>query len=242
MKRCFAVRPAQARGPASFTVGGVSQATGPLPPTRCNPSGLTTNCGFCAVSWALQCRKNVTLNADQLYVQTLERLGLPVDQETDPVPRMLIFPGARLEDNPIRASYEALAHTVHGLSGYTITSVAEAHDLKTRHGNRELLQLLVDYYARMGPATWTIDDFVRARLNQLRAAGQNPSLRALRIHVANELGGDSIIGSKTVNHFVNLSINASGGISAYDAQDGRTYDGRGLKARLNTIDLFLRIV
>ena len=49
------------------------------------------------------------------------------------------------------------------------------------------------------------------------------------------------MGSKTVNHFINVHIDPSGHITALDAQDRIPYSGRGLYDRLGgTVDLFMR--
>jgi hypothetical protein len=95
-----------------------------------NPSKLKTNCGFCSISRALFVTKAIQIDADELYLQTLSRLGIQREGDHDPIPRMLIFPEAGLDTMTPTVEYQALKDGVHGLSSYTITSVAEANDLR----------------------------------------------------------------------------------------------------------------
>jgi len=46
---------------------------------------------------------------------------------------------------------------------------------------------------------------------------------------------------KTKDNFINVHIDPSGCIQAFDAQDGTRYGGRGLNYRLGTVDLFMRL-
>ena len=47
-------------------------------------------------------------------------------------------------------------------------------------------------------------------LNWPRDKGLNPPLEVVKRLIREELGGHSILGSKTVNHFINVEIDPSG--------------------------------
>ncbi len=81
--------------------------------SRYNPSNRTDNCGFCAIAYALYVQKHIEVNADQLYEQTLKRLGLTRHASEDPIPRMLIFPEPLLDSAAVRTDYRALSGGVH---------------------------------------------------------------------------------------------------------------------------------
>jgi hypothetical protein len=210
--------------------------------TLYNPTGLTTNCGFCAIAHALSLQ-GITTDADKLYLQTLERLGIPRQGNTDPIPRQLIFPDPLMDGVPVRVEYTALAERGHDPSSYTITSVASANNLRYDLNNRDLSlqRQFFDFCARTGRGAWNINDFVQSRLTWLQVQGQNPSADGVRRHLLAQLSGHSIIGSKTVNHFITMQVDTSGKISAYDPQDGRQYDGASLHTRMRTLDLVLRL-
>jgi hypothetical protein len=210
--------------------------------TLYNPTGLTTNCGFCAIAHALSLQ-GITTDADKLYLQTLERLGIPRQGNTDPIPRQLIFPDPLMDGVPVRVEYTALAERGHDPSSYTITSVASANNLRYDLNNRDLSlqRQFFDFCARTGRGAWNINDFVQSRLTWLQVQGQNPSADGVRRHLLAQLSGHSIIGSKTVNHFITMQVDTSGKISAYDPQDGRQYDGASLQTRMRTLDLVLRL-
>jgi hypothetical protein len=163
-----------------------------------NPSNRTDNCGFCAIAYALHWQKHIVVDADRLYLQTFERLGLTRDAGKDPIPRMLIFPDPMLDPTPVRTDYSALSGSAHGLSSYTITSVAEASGLRfhAKIKDLELSRQFMMCYSNMQPSTWTIRDFEQMRLNFLRSRGLNPKLEDVKKYIANELGGQSILGSK----------------------------------------------
>jgi hypothetical protein len=198
--------------------------------TPYNPSNLSTNCGFCAIAYSLSLY-GIKTDADALYLQTIERLGITRVGGHDPIPRLLIFPEPRLDDIPLRAEYAALAEHGRGASSYTITAVASDNNLQCRvaETRRTIANQFLDFYARNGSARWNIDDFVRERMRFLRT---NAPSDAVKRHVMTELGGHSIVGSKQVNHFVNMRIDAVGHIWAFDPQDGEEYSGRGLKQGL----------
>jgi hypothetical protein len=208
--------------------------------TRYNPGSLTTNCGFCAIAHGLYLQGTVT-DADTLYLQTLARLGLTRNGNIDPIPRQLIFPDPLLDGIPLSAEYRALADRGHGPSSYTITAVASASNLRYQLNNKDLSlqRQFFEFYAHAALDRWNIGDFVQMRLNWLASQGRNPSPEAVRKYVFDQLGGHSIMGSKTVNHFINVEVDGSGHITAFDAQDGRRYNGLGLHTRLRTVDLFM---
>ena len=210
---------------------------------RYNPSNLTTNCGFCAIAHALFVQKGTVVDADQLYLRTLNRLGLTRQGDRDPIPRMLIFPEPSMDGIPLTVDYSALAERGHGPSSYTITAVALANNLNFQLSSSDLTlqRQFFDFYSGRGPGKWAVTDFEQMRLNWLRGKGLNPPLEVVKRHIREELGGHSILGSKTVNHFINVEIDPSGQIKAFDAQDGNLYDGRRLHERLRTVDLFMHL-
>jgi hypothetical protein len=212
--------------------------------TLYNPSNLTTNCGFCCIAHALFLQGKKT-DADILYLETLERLGLTRVGDQDPIPRQLIFPDPLIDGIPLSAEYQALAERGHGPSSYTITAVASANNLQYQLQNRDLTlpRQFFEFYSRTGPGNWNIADFIAMRMNWLRTQRGNaaPPEASVRRYILDSIGGHSILGSKTVNHFINVHIDNSGHIRAYDAQDGREYSGSGLHARLRTVDLLMHL-
>jgi hypothetical protein len=209
--------------------------------TPYNPGDSKDNCGFCAIAHGLYLQNPaVVVTADQLYLDTLQRLGLTREENKDPIPRMLIFPEPMLDSKRVSVAYDALLHRAHGLSSYTITSVAEATDLRFKGAND--LSLVRQFMQGFSNKTWTMKDFLQVRWDILKSQGRNPSFQGLERQIAGELVGHSIVGSKTKNHFINVHIDPSGSITAFDAQDGNRYDGRGLNYRLGTVDLFMRLL
>jgi hypothetical protein len=211
-----------------------------------NPNNRTDNCGFCAISYALHVQKHIDVDADALYLQTLARLGLAYTAGKDPIPRMLIFPAPRLEETAaVRTEYSALEGGVHGLSSYTITSVAEDFGLRFQPSITalELPRQFMAHYSTRTPGIWNIRDFEEKHLDYLKSRGLNPKLEDVRKYIAKELGGHSILGSKTRKHYMNvfIDIDRTGKIEAFDAQDGLKYDGRGLNSRLGSVDLVMHL-
>jgi hypothetical protein len=219
--------------------GGASGDEAPWPPTRWNPSGLTTNCGFCAVSYALEQQKGKLIDADELYVQTLQRLGIDKQKDRDPIPRSLIFPGAKVNEAAIRSEYHELEDRGRGPADYTIWSVAHHAGLDLKGGDKLLLNSLVEFAAISAPR-WKLDDFVTARMSRPDLTGR-ASFTTMKSHVENSLKGNSIIGSIARKHFVNLSISPLGELKVFDAQRGMSYDGRRIKAEFDRLDLFERV-
>lgn len=211
--------------------------------TPYNPGSSTTNCGFCAIAHGLFVQQGVRVTADELCERTLTRLGLTRQGGRDPLPRMLIFPDAMLDSVPPSAEYSALQGRAHGLSSYTITSVAQDWGLRFTAGIRDLdlPRQFFEFSANL-TGDWTLDSFVQQRREFLEERGRTPNLEALQRHIADALGGHSILGSKTSNHYINAHIDPCGHVTAYDAQDGSFYDGRGLKRRLRSVDLFIHLL
>jgi len=209
--------------------------------TPYNPGGSKTNCGFCAIAHGLFVQQGVRVTADELYERTLTRLNLTRPGGRDPLPHMLIFPDAMLDLVPPSAEYSALRSR--GLSSYSITSVARDCGLRFTAGVRDLdlPRQFFDFSANL-TGDWTLESFVEQRREFLEEGGRAPNLEALRRHIANALGGHSILGSKTSNHYINVHIDPSGHVTAYDAQDGNFYDGRGLNRRLMSVDLFIHLL
>jgi hypothetical protein len=210
--------------------------------TQYNPHNRTTNCGFCAIARGLLTQGTAT-DADVLYDQTLERLGIRRAGNHDPIPRQLIFPDPLIDGTPLPVAYQALADAGHGPSSYTISAVALAHNLHFQLNNKDLTlqRQFFDFYSRNGPGKWDIADFVNYRLTWLRGQGRNTTPEAVRRYVMEQMGGQSIVGSKSVNHYINVEIDRTGRIKAIDAQDGREYNGSTLYSRLRTVDLFMHL-
>jgi hypothetical protein len=208
-----------------------------------NPSGLTTNCGFCSIAQALFL-KGIHTDADKLYLETLEHLGIKREGNKDPIPRQLIFPDPFLDSVPIRTEYKALADAGRGPSSYTISSVASDNNLPFALHNRDLtlFRQFFDFYAHNRHGSWDIATFVDMRLEFLHSHGnKQASAASVRKHVLDSLGGHSIFGSKAVNHYINVEIDKTGHIKATDAQDGQHYDGGTLHTRLRAVDMVMHL-
>ena len=218
----------------------VSTKKGDLEPSLHNPSGLRTNCGFCAISRGLLTQRGISMDADQLYIQTLKRLRLPTDEPTDPIPRTLFFPDAH-SDLKIRTSHGALTASNIDGSRYTITSVATDCGLNWGVGTTGLLSQFAAIYSAV--------DYPRAfeRLSSLRYenaldSGRMPGpFDSFNSRIARELIGEAIIGSKSEQHFLNVTISMSGHMEFFDPQEGKRYDGRDLRYKAMKIDLFMRV-
>jgi hypothetical protein len=222
-----------------YGAGGVNGDKDRLPSTRWNPSGLKTNCGFCAISYALEQQKGKLVHADELYEQTLQRLGVVRQGNADPIPRMLIFPGLNLDETRIRVEYHELEGRGRGPADYTIWSVAQHAGLELKGGAKDLLNSLVQFGAESKPG-WKLDDFIRARMNRSELAGR-ATFANMKNYVENNLRGNSIIGSIKAQHFVNMAFGSAGEWRVFDAQKGVPYDGRHIKTELGSLDLFERV-
>ncbi len=234
--------------------------------TLYNPRGDETNCGFCAVSYALERLKlalpgkNVKWsNADDLYDRKLKRLRFTPD-EAKGFPRELIFPEQNWSGIPARGQYAALTHGTRALSDYTITKVASDEGLVyggqgLLAGGRPLTQseILGDnaahffaWYMENGVGRWKFDDFMKLRLNFLEdrfeRTGGNFDRAGAQMAITKALAGDSIVGSKKTNHFMNVSIDpVDSHVDVYDPQTGDHFDGKGLQGRLREVNLFMHL-
>ena len=208
--------------------------------TRWNPRGLEDNCGFCAISYALQQLGKPPQNADELYTEMMRRFGIVVAGNRDPVPRTLIFPKPDLDGSPWPVEYEELGARGISPSQYTIRSAASTFGLKLEGGDRDLVNALIEfaYGARPG---WKLDDFVHHRMQRPGLAGK-ANFAAHKSHIERQLSGNWIIGSTDAKHYVNMSFTPAGEWKVIDAQSGATYDGRSLKARMGSLALFDRVV
>jgi hypothetical protein len=214
--------------------------------TRWNPRALADNCGFCAISYALERsyalepEKETFKNADQLYEFTLERLGIERHGNVDPVPRALLFPvkGDHGRMN-LPVGYEALNGGAIGPNDYTVVSVAEHAGLKLEPGARDILNAFLKFAAQSRPPL-KLDAFVKARMNIPALAGK-ASFLSMKVHMEKELMGNSIVGSTDRKHFVNLNVGPTGTTTIFDAQIGSEYDGSRVLATLREIALFERV-
>jgi hypothetical protein len=209
-------------------VGGTDESKGLR--TRWNPSGLKTNCGFCAISYALEKQKGILVDADRLYAETLQRLEIQ-----SPLPHMLMFPEPGLDERPIRTGYEGLDGRGRSPADYSLWSVAHDAGLELKSGDRDLLNSLMKFASDKG-AGWSLDEFVRKR-----KTGRTATLDQLKQYVRDSLKGHSIIGSIKGQHFMNLEYNSTTGLKAFDPQIGVACEIPQVKNRLGVLDLFERV-
>jgi len=203
-----------------------------------NPNNRSDNCGFCAISYALQLQKGVFLDADQLYNRMMEKFHIPREGNESPVPRTLIFPAPNLSDVQWRDSYRAFQDTMYTPAQYTIRSVAEEFGLDLQPGDKDLVNALISY-AYNAPPGWKFDDFVRQRSQR---AGAAAGFTAQKSYMERQLKGNWIIGSKDAIHYVNMSFTPAGEWKVFDPQIGVPYDGKGLMAKMPSLDLFDRVL
>lgn len=232
-----------------FVLGGVSNRTGSMPQSPFNPCGLATNCPFTSISGGFYLRDPAApiRNADELYIETLQDLGLDTSTPHDPVTRMVAFPyKPQPPAGPPPLIYEALGNR---WTEYNITSVAMARGLSVR----ETSTVLNDYSAAFGKP---LNQLVTDRLNVLRKAaeatgGKVASRAAIQQSIVNmrqKVAGHYIIGSRTASptaeagHFMNMSIDANGVITGNDFQSGAVYNGlNAIRQVLGEIDTILKI-
>src|SRR5262249_53075467 len=141
----------------------------------------------------------------------------------------------------VPTSYSALTSRGHGPSSYTIDAVASANKLpfKLSIKGLDLHRQFFHFYSNTSPSHWDVADFVTARRTSLPPLA---NFDAVRRHIMQELQGDSIVGSKQANHFINVHVAETGHIKAHDAQSGQWYCGSSLYARLGgSIDLFMQL-
>jgi hypothetical protein len=218
----------------------VNTKKGDLEPSLHNPSGLRTNCGYCAISRGLLIQQGISIDADQLYVQTLKRLRLPTDEPTDPIPRTLFFPDAH-SDLKVRASHGAVDQGVLSGDMYTIWSVATGCGLKWESGNKDLLFQFVANYSIVDYSQ-VFERVANLRYESAIESGKNPgSLERLHSYISHELVGEGIIGCVSDEHFLNVTISRSGHMEFFDPQEGKRYNGRDLRYKAMRIDLFMRV-
>lgn len=221
--------------------------------TAYNPRGLRDNCGYCSISKALelQGKQKTFRDADQLYHETVERLGVSTAGNPVPISRQLIFPDSQLGSLRPRPGYEVLGERGRSLDDYAVTSVASSFKLEfrqhtknasqVRQGSAFLPEQFVRFYAKHGPSHWDVREFLEMRLDFLAEQGRNPSMQGLRTNLESELVGNAIIGSKDSNHYMTMQIDPDFHVIGVDPQDGATYGGAGLLERLQSIDLFMHL-
>lgn len=230
-----------------------------MPSPRYNPRGDDTNCGFCAVSYALDRLNLKWFNADDLYNRKLERLQL-TPAEKKGFPRQLIFPERNWEKLPPRPGYEPLFYGTRSPSLYTITQVAQEEGLAF-HGTGLIAgghvgltrdQILGDDVAHFFgwcknmPGRWKFHQFVEYRLELLEEKAETTGTKfdaaEKQRAIMQGLAGDAILGSKKTNHFMNLHIDpVHGSVEAHDPQSGGDFDGKQLADRLGEVNLFIHL-
>jgi len=220
---------------AAFHAGGNTDSGEKTP---WNPSGLTTNCGFCAIAYALELQTGRPHNADELYLKTLQDLGLERKDNKDPIPRMLIFPQWNLDQIQATHQYDALLGGRYSLADYTITAVASRLGLNSLTGDKQMVNALMEFATRAhGP--WTLDDFVKARTERPGLSAK-PSFALMKKTVESSLKGDAIIGSTDGKHFMTMSFDDQLRWKLFDPQNNRHYDGLRAKALLTSVALVER--
>lgn len=202
-----------------------------------NPRGVEDNCGFCAISYALQQQKGIFLNADQLYDQTMEKFHIEKRGNESPVPRTLIFPEPGLSETKWPETYRAFQGTMYTPAQYTIRSVGEEFGLEFHPGDKDLVNALIKF-AFDARAGWTLDDFVKDRAQR---PGARAPFAAQKAYIERELKGNWVIGSKAAKHYVNMSFTPGGKWELFDAQIGMSYDGKGMRAKMPSLELFDRV-
>jgi hypothetical protein len=205
--------------------------------SRWNPRNLSENCGFCAVSYALEQQKGIFIDADQLYSKMMEKFGFERQGGESPVPRTLIFPDPNLSDMKWTDAYSAFRDTMYTPAQYTVRSVAEEVSLDLKPGDRAVVNALIKFAYDAAPG-WRFDDFVRQRSQR---PGVTAGFGAQKQYMEAQLKGNWVIGSKEAKHYVNMSFTPAGEWKVFDAQIGVAYDGKGMKAKMPSLDLFDRV-
>lgn len=213
-----------------------------------NPSRRADNCGFCCLSVALDLQGNFR-DADRLYLETIKDLGLEPERDRDPVSRMLIFPQLDLSETKAWGNFDKLTGAK-ALDNYTITSVANRFNVRHRWDIRKkgrpatdvlAIHFLEFYDARSGRVN--INEFIDfKREQQQKGGGPVPSVQKLRYHLATDVVGDSILGSRTARHYLTMHVTPTFEVFGYDAQDHRQYDLKGLMSRMQKkVDLVMHL-
>ncbi|HWU89534.1 MAG TPA: DUF4157 domain-containing protein [Kofleriaceae bacterium] len=204
-----------------FYTGGAGP--GSVPPNQYNPTGRGDNCGFTSMSYVRE-RQNPSApvcSADELYLQRLEQLGIPVDANLS---RQLVFPERSYEGLGRRPGYDPLFDQNGGnrLSEYTLPQSARALGIPGTEAN-EALERWRTAFGRHA----SIEEAVEARLEVLqeqRRQSVNPAAVRRWIEAQRaELPGLYIVGSHSSAHYMTITIEPDGRITGFDPQDGRHY-------------------
>jgi hypothetical protein len=116
----------------------------------------------------------------------------------DPIPRMLLFSEHDLNSVRTRTDYQALREGTRSPSNYTIDRVAKARGLKVQSN-----PTVSSWFA----SRKCLAEFIEDRVDQKEP--KDPE--GFRREFQKLLTGNHIIGSKTVDHFMNLKIDAEQG-------------------------------
>jgi RHS repeat-associated protein len=198
--------------------------------TKYNPEGRRNNCGFCALAGIFEAFGLPFRNADQLYDETVARLGLPEGS----LPRQLMY-DYRANESGLPGRYAVLQDGTRDPREYTIAGVASNYGFEGENlGNIQ--------------SSWerryvTIDGETpeqRVLNNRLRAHGIDPddfdSFDPVHVNHQREvqqsleryghrLTGHYVIArgveSGEVGHFIHLTLHPDGNYEAFDHQNGR---------------------
>jgi len=203
-----------------------------------NPQHRTDNCGFCSISRAVheKSQGGRFANADTLYDQTLLNLRIErLPNGADPISRMLLLPERDSDNIPLPTSHEALREGGRSACDYMVESVAGALGLPCVRETylRDTLTRFIGLSRNVSDprrfhllAEERLEGILQSESSpQSRRA--TPSIQRLEEHWRNALAKQFIIGlhkGHRVNHFINLTIDLSGRIEAYDAQIKKAFD------------------
>lgn len=204
-----------------FYTGGARE--GSVPPTQYNPTGRGDNCGFASMSYAQQYQNpsGPMCTADDLYLQRLEQLGIPVDANLS---RQLVFPERSYQELRPRPGYEPLFDDNGGnrLSEYTVPSTARALGIQGTEVSG-LLRRLQHAFGRHA----SVEEAVEARvafLEEERQQSADPvAVRRFIERERAELPGLYIVGSHSSAHYLTITVDAGGRITGFDPQNGASY-------------------
>jgi hypothetical protein len=205
-----------------FYTGGAR--AGALPPNQYNPCGRGDNCGFTSMSYARQVQDPSApmSTADDLYLQRLQQLGIPVD---DNLSRQLVFPERSYEGLRPRPGYGPLFDDNGGnrLSEYTLPSTARALGIPGTEAN----DALVRWESAFGRHA-SIEEAVEARaelLEESRRQSVDPTAVRQWIETQRaDLPGLYIVGSPASAHYMTITIEPSGRITGFDPQNIVQYE------------------
>jgi hypothetical protein len=203
-----------------------------------NPENRTDNCGFCSISRAIheKSQGGRFVNADTLYDQTLLNLRIQrLPNGGDPISRMLLLPERDSDNIPLPTSHEALREVGRSACDYMVESVGEALGLpcvRDTYLKNTLTRFIGLSRDASGPrrfhvlAEERLDGILQSESSpQSRRA--TPSIQRVEEHLRTALAKQFIIGlhkGHRVNHFINLTIDLSGRVEAYDAQINMALD------------------